>query len=562
MPFAIILILIFSSVTPIPKVDGVAIRVHQETIDKLLVALTPRLLDSAKKMKIDDFHQDIAFIGSADYTNIKVLDLQPIKPLKVSLSNGNACISSAELMMKINIQVAVKMPLLSQDFVIIANLKINDLKICVQVELDQQHQFVVKVSRNNIIVNTIEVELKNVAGETHNKLTAIVGWMSNMIKSKINQFLDEKLPNTINENLEKTIAKNKPIVNLDREKGVIVDLTPTHRPILQDGLTYSTAAYAFQEKEAQHDFKFGEIPKEVPKFEEGFGVTAYVNDFVLRNILGVLWKNTDLFTKTLAERSPLLDIDFTVEGFSKLFQRLDEKYPKDLKTKLIARVVQPPNVRIRNDYLSLFVWLQVDTIVIENGKDVVFGMFSVTANIDIVPSLENIQTLKIVPRASTVVDFERFNLYGVDVDRDLINQTVNGAIQLFINYFGFEHKTELDVILELIKFEKSKMKLENNLLVVAASVSFKEFPLEAPTQNSPVNADKVVRRQKTENPLIKNPLLSSQELKEAKMPKAKTLNERTNNLSPNISEWLNGQSELTGQSPVDKNQKKNVLRTI
>lgn len=551
-----------SFATSVPKVDGVSIRLHQEVIDRLLVAMTPRLLNSVKKMTIDDFHQEISFIGSADCSNIKVLDLRPVKPLQVRLTDGNACISSELLMMAVNIQVALKMPLMSQNFVIIANLNIKDLTICFNVALDQQHRFVVRVSRNNVEVNSMELELKNIGGETHNKLTAIVGWMTNMIKSKINNFLAQSLPLNINENLEKAIAKNKPIISLDGKKGVIVDLTPTHTPILNDGLTYSTAAYTFQEKEAQRDFKFREAPREIPKFEEGFGVTAYVNDFVLRNIIGVLWKHTDLFTKTLTERSPLLDIDFTVEAFSKLFQRLDQKYPKDLKTKLVVRVAQPPNIKIKNDYLSLFVWLQVDTIVVENGKDVLFGTFSVTANIDVVPSLENIQTLRIVPRASTIVDFERFSLYGVEVDRELINQTVNGAIQLFINYFGFEHKTELAVILEMVQFEKTKMKLENNLLVVAASVSFKEFPLEDAASKGPAASVNPALRRHSEKPIDKSPLLSPLEVANAQGLKSKTLaskskKEELDDLSPI------GLAVLNKQSAVGSGTKrKNALRTI
>jgi len=271
---------------------------------------------------------------------------------------------------------------------------------------------------------------------------------------------------------------------INEAKGILMDLMPTHAPVLSDGITYSTKGYTFQEKEWDHNFDFVEPPKVLPEYEEGYGITVYMNDFVVRNAIGVMFEHTDLFSRTFTEKSDIIPFDFTVEGFSKVFQKLDQKYPKELATKVTVKIVQAPNFIIRNDYVSIFTIVEVDTFVIQDEKEVKFGSFSFAVNVDTVASMEDIKILKIVPRASTIVDFDYFQLYGVNVDRELINQTVNGGVQLFINYFGFSHKTALDLITDRVTFLKTKLKLVDNTLILACDVDIKEFPVKSP-ESSP-----------------------------------------------------------------------------
>jgi len=473
-----LLILFFFSAFSAAKIDGISLRIDQGTIDRALAALAPAIIAIVKEMDIADVSQSFT-IGKALISNIKIVDLKFVSPPFVSLNNGRFCLRSSKVATKLLMNIYVSM-LMSLTAGVEADITIQNFLMCFQVDLDLQRKFVVTVTEHTVVISDMFVVLKD---ETHNVrtlMTGLLGLVNEAIRSSINNFLDQDLSKNVEQALAKQIERTKPRAYLSPKNGVFLDFTPEHPPIFADGVTYSTRGYTFQEKNWAVDHQHTQKPDEIPKFEEGFGLTCYMNDFVLRNLVGVLWANTELFQQTFSEKSAIIPIDFTVAGFSKIFQRLDEKYPKHLPTMLRVKLSQAPNIKIRNDYISVFVRADVTAMVIpeEGKKPVIFGEFSVIAVVDAFISLEDIRTLKIVPRNSTIIDMDRFILYGVLVDRELINQTVNGAIQLFINYFGFAHRTALDVIQKTIDFESTKLTLADNLLVFAANLNFKTLPAD------------------------------------------------------------------------------------
>lgn len=470
--------LFFFSAFATAKIDGISLRIDQTTIDRAFLALEPAMITAIKNMQIADVTQSVG-LTQVFITKIRIQDINFIIRPRISFDDGLFCIRSAKVSTTLGFSIHTKIVTMFGSAVE-AQISINNFVMCFKVDLDPHRKFVVTVANHQVVIDEMAVTLRDENNKVRTKMTGLLGLGNELIRSSINSFLDKDLSKNVEAAIAKQIDQTRPRAYVSPKEGVFMDFTPQHPPIFLDGITYTSRGYTFQEKDWAADFQHTQQMEQIPRFEDGFGVTCYMNDFVLRNLVGVLWAHTGLFERTFTERSDLIPLDFTVAGFSKIFQRLDEKYPKHLPTMLKVRLAQAPNIRIRKDYISVFVRADVVAMVLPENqeKPIIFGDFSVIAVVDAMISLEEIRTLKIVPRKSTRIDIDRFVLYDVIVDRQLINQTINGAIQLFINYFGFAHRTALDVIQKIISFESTKLKLADDLLVFAANLHFNEVPAD------------------------------------------------------------------------------------
>lgn len=456
--------------------DGISVNIKEEVVNSLVSAILPLVEARIKKIKIDDMETKILKgLVTCYFTEIKLLNLNWETTPKIQFQSGEACITTENPTIKVSLITKCRSYVLNPDLLLEAWIKVSDLKICFNVKIDEQHKLKSVVTEQSIVIEDIDIIFKSTDGGSHDKYTQLVSTLKSFIIPLVNSFVAKDLSKIIDQEIEKNIAMYPPLVVIDEAKKIIVDFTPNHAPILNHGILFSTSGYVYQQKDSISHFGPAVFSDTVKQAHGEYGVTFQANDFVLNNLLGVLFKHTQMFERNFSERSQLMDFDFTVKGFSKIFQNLDTKYTPETKTKIYVRAVQAPNVSIMKGYASAFVWLEFNVVVMNNGFEKRFCRFSVIASMDIVVSLEDIKVLKIVPRSSSIIDVDIFELYGVNVDRELLNQTINGALQLAINYFGLFKSLDLDIMLSKVNFLKTMIKMDQNSLELGADIYFRSF---------------------------------------------------------------------------------------
>lgn len=473
--------IIFLISQPLFSTSGVSIRIRQEVIDALIIALKPKILAQVLQIRIDDFQVSVLGFGCV-FGNLQILNLEFVDEPKSSTLNSEICLKTARAKIRGTVYMKCSSFLMNPEGAIDFFTEITDVNVCLEITIDEQHQLIGASKHLQVEMPTLQLVLNNTHNTYLGSIThGIINALIPIAKIFVNKFFKNNLEKEVNKSLEQILKKYPPLIVIDAKSRILFDLTPSYPPIIYDGLFFKTNGYFYQERERINNFDLPNASKEVPVLDSEYGVTLTCDDFILRNFIGVLFDNTKLFSQTFEERSDLIPFDFTIEGFSKIFQNLDKFYqPSDLSTKLKLKITQVPNIKIKNDYISLFLIGEVEAFVIKtDGTEESFALLSVIGNVDFSISLEQISQVKIVPLDSTIIDVDYFELYGVVVDRELLNQTINGAVKIWINYFGFSHKLALNIIQNMVVFQKTEMRLKDNLLVLSADMLFNEFKVDA-----------------------------------------------------------------------------------